>query len=1079
MPATTEPIYSTDKTLPVLGTVYTEDLHITIDLGRFYIPPKNAALEAKVSQSILDNIYHENPGGVQGKSFVNPDVRQKISESFVSTGHGIMPRHIEIKGAPYCTFLDVCMGANETHPYYDFINSPLDLPVINYNSALTFNLNQPLDIPFSSGNGNDISNNPQYLSPVNIPATSFTEPEVKKLKDDEKLINLTSYNYWTVSNIVESNFNIKKYSGYDPKNSINVSNAQPYAYVNNDSETSSITVVASNSIAILTRKYPMRFDFAHQKNSKYYYLDNSNSKNELVTQDINLFNGDSPVGFCIKFENIVTFTSQNVLIKVGDKVGAKQPEIWIQWGDLDFAKNEKIRDKYAKTRTIGLYTLYLNSTDPVRLFFNKSNTEITSDSVNPLSNNITLNNLPNLPVGAQSNEKTSLKLEIYVFYSGQYMYIGSNGNSHEWQQIGKPRLDFSNVNVALQNEFKHNLDKNSQIQIIAKGCNFVFKYGPPLFMNIDKNNVPEFTKQEPVDQRNYFSSRHFVANSSKEAIEYIKRTPDFIKKNSIPTFQEPNTTRYINASAYTDARSINAEFSYGYQQNDYDENYQIVDLKITTPNDLGGHVFNKLYTQEISQEPAIEESYVKYDLIFSKSEKSVSDILTQSLVSATLNKKIESDGVSITGDLKLTFVNLNRTDEGYNLLQWMRKNISVIRLKAGYGGDAPVWAEAAITTISIQESLDQTTIIVETEDLLSYLFKTPKTKIISRSGYNFPGMKFRDIINSLVERTELKNHFKYELGANLDSWLKNSNEASLPPMIDTNLIPNLALLRVLPYDTENSYFKVLQQVCQLCIISKLRNYDEISKLNNSGEEKDVQDVAVMYWEAYEDNGPKDGIVFSSRFDGTNDKDKDTFYFRKKNISLGLTTQIKEIHGYLIGSDGTNYSFQSSSNAANLYYEGIYYYQDPQQRQEIINVPKFKKSFLDENYKKALQVDEINPAITPYIGYDKIVNFSDESKPGDAAQLSPLLFPRNKKFEVENIIENLFNYFCAKPYETINLKAYVTKPLKHWGHFTIALENDESISDKYLYSVINYEFKIFENLIEATVTGARNPVIDQS
>jgi len=1071
MPATTEPIYSTDKTLPVLGTVYTEDLHITIDLGRFYIPPKNAALEAKVSQSIIDNIYHENPGSVQGKSFVNPDVRQKISESLVSTGHGIIPRHIEIKGAPYCTFLDVCMGSNETHPYYDFINSPLDLPVINYNSDLKFNLNQPVGIPFSSGNGNDISNNPQYLSPINIPATSFTEPEVKKLKDDGKLVNLKSYNYWTVSNIVESNFNIKKYLGYDPKNSINVSNAQPYAYVNNDSETSSITVVASNSIAILTRKYPMWLDFAHQKNSKYYYLNNSNGKNELVTQDINLFNGNSPVGFCIKFENIVTFTSQNVLIKVGDKVGAKQPEIWIQWGDLNFAKNEKIRDKHAQEKTIGLYTLYLNSTDPVRLFFNKSNTEITSDNVNPLSNNITLNNLPNLPVGAQSNEKTSLKLEIYVFYSGQYMYIGSSGNSHEWQQIGKPRLDFSNVNVTLQNEFKHYLDQNSQIQIIAKNCNFVFKYGPPLFMNIDKNNVPEFTKQEPVDQRNYFSSQHLVANSSKEKIEKIKKgIPEFIKNNSIPTFKEPDGTRYINATAYTDARSSKTEFSCGYQQNNYGENYQIVNLKTTMPNDLGGHVFSKLYTQEIFQEPAIEESYVKYDLTFSKSEKSVSDILTQSLISADLEKAIGADGVSITGDLKLIFANLNRTDEGYNLLQWMRKNISVIRFKAGYGGDAPIWAEAAITNISVTESLDQTIITVTAEDLLSYLFKTPKTMIISRSGYNFPGMKFRDIINSLVERTELKNHFKYDLGANLDLWLKYSNDASLPPLIDTNLIPNLALLRVLPYDTQNSYFKVLQQVCQLCIISKLRN---------SGEEKDVQDVAIMYWGAYEDNGPKDGIVFSSRFDGTDDKDKDTFYFRKKNISLGLTTQISEIHGYLIGSEGANYSFQSSSDTANLYYEGIYYYQDPQQRQEIINVPKFKKSFSDENYKKALQVDEINPAITPYIGYDKIVNFSDESKPGEAGQLSPLLFPRNKKFEVENIIENLFNYFCAKPYETINLQAYVTKPLKHWGHFTIALENDESISDRYLYSSIKYNFKIFENLIEATVQGARNPVIDQA
>jgi hypothetical protein len=269
----TDPVYTYPKTLPVLETAYTEDLHVQIDLGRLYIPPRNTALEGRVAQAVVDNIYHQNPGGDQGKSFVNPDVRQIISESLVSCGHGIMPRHIDSKGAPYCTFLSVCMGPNETHPYYDFIKSPSDLSKLNYNTSLSFNLNQPVPDTFSNGSGEGIPINPQYLGPVNIPATSFTEPEVRNLKSSGQLSTLVSYNFWEVTNIATSDFNIKKYWGYDVKNSTTVGNSQPYAYVNNDSESASIVVVASNSIAVLSRKYPIWRDIAHLPESKYYYLD--------------------------------------------------------------------------------------------------------------------------------------------------------------------------------------------------------------------------------------------------------------------------------------------------------------------------------------------------------------------------------------------------------------------------------------------------------------------------------------------------------------------------------------------------------------------------------------------------------------------------------------------------------------------------------------------------------------------------------------------------------------------------------------------------------------------------------------
>lgn len=1066
MPIGTSPVYSTIKTLPVLGTTYNQDLHIQIDVGRLWIPPRNASLEGRVIQSVIDNNYHPNPGGEQGKSFVNPDVRQIISESLVSTGHGIMPVHIEFKGAPYCTFLDVCMGPDEVHPYYDFIKSPVDLENLYYNTSLVFNLNQPVPDPFSQGTGANVPQNPQYLGPVNIPATSFTEPQVKNLKSTGELITLTSYNYWTVSNVVGSNFNIKKYLGYEIKNSSTVANAQPYAYVNNDSETSSVVVVASNSIVVLTRKYPMYLDFAHHPDSKYYYLNNSQGVNQLSTQYINLSNGTTPVGFTIKFDNIVTVGSQNTFYSVDGQVFGKQPEIWIQWGDFNFMSSESARNKYAQSKTVGLYTLYFNSTDPARLFFNKSDTKITSNTVNPLSNSIILDKMPKINVGGQSNEKSPTQFEVYVFYSAQYMYVGSSSNPHEWQQIGKPRIQYANTGGG--DEFKHHLDGSSQIQIVAKMCNFIFKYGPPLFMPIDKNNVPELTTQEPINQRNYFSNRQVLPNSSLEDVANSDSLiQKFILDNALYTFQDADKKRYINASAYIDKRSVNPSFPTAISKKSQDAGNTSVLYKITMPLDLGGHVFNKFNNGPVTKDPDITQSYVQYDVSFGKSTKNVSDVLTQSLVNVTVEKDIEKDGVSITGRLNFTFINLNRTSEGYSLLQWMRNNIAVLRLKAGFGDDTYIWGEGVITQVNVEESLDQTTIKISTEDPLSYLFKDPKTMIISRTGFSFPGMRFQDIINSLVDRTELQNHFAYDLGPTLGPFLQISDQASLPAILDTFLIPNLAQLRVIPYSTQDSYFKVLQTICQLTLVSPL--------VENSV--TGLSDVAIMYWYAGEkDSAPIDGIKFSSRFDATNNKDRDLFYFRKKNISVGLATNITELHGYLIGSEGEGYSFESSSNTQNLFYEGIYFYQDTQQRQEIITVPLEKNNIIDLEFFEP-KVDEKNNGQGPYIGYDKIIIFSDESKPGDAGQVSSLLLPKNE--QAKKKVGELFQYFCASTYETINLKAYVSKPLKHWGYFEIAVESDESIADKYLYSTISYDFKIFENLIVANVKGARNPVIDQA
>jgi hypothetical protein len=430
------------------------------------------------------------------------------------------------------------------------------------------------------------------------------------------------------------------------------------------------------------------------------------------------------------------------------------------------------------------------------------------------------------------------------------------------------------------------------------------------------------------------------------------------------------------------------------------------------------------------------------------------------------------DGVtSVNSELNLELLNLNKTANGFALLQYMRKNIVVLKFSAGYGdlNNSNIFFEGAITKIDVKESLNECVVSVTAVDLLQYLLKNPKTKLVSKNYFSFPSMKFTDIINTLVDGTELKNHFAYDISdpdgfSILGTFLYNSPFSTLPKVADAMNNANISTLQVMPYnsDDHSSYWGILDTICRYCVVSPTMSFTEKNQSN-----KNNIDNAIMYW--FCDN-KSDGIIFSSRW---LEKDTDIFYFRKQYVSTDLTNSINSIHGYLLGSEEENFSFESSSSSENLFNEGIYFFLDGQSRY----IPVYYPYLNQEVDITALEnqppiIDSV--AKSTYFGYLKLVNFSKE-QPGDAGQISMTLFPDVKT--AYSYISNQFKAYYDSPYETINLKVYVTKPLKHWGNFKICVENDKPITEKYLYSKITYDFKIFENLIIANIVGSKTAIID--
>jgi len=409
----------------------------------------------------------------------------------------------------------------------------------------------------------------------------------------------------------------------------------------------------------------------------------------------------------------------------------------------------------------------------------------------------------------------------------------------------------------------------------------------------------------------------------------------------------------------------------------------------------------------------------------------------------------------------------------------MRHNICVLRISAGYDTMYPYF-EGMVFDIRVNENLDKTTIVVDAYDLIDALFERDKTSILSKVAMHFPGMKIKKIINSLVYFSELHNHFKYDLGDINNSntiayYLENDPKASLPRIADSMAIANLSKFYVSPYSVQNGYFKVLKQCRDLLIQVDI----------NPGAEKKRFDVPVYYWYTSGSsslNSPGrvgvstdvDGIVMSSR---TLPKDKNTFYLRRKNITELMTKDINEIHGYLTGES----AFTSSSNADNLFYQGIF-------------------RFLDIDSKFNSSVYNFTDAITPfsaiedannYIGYEKIVTFDDpDSDPDTHTTISGLSLP-DADF-ANSFLQKWMNANYNTVYENINLSAYVTKPLKEWGWFTVCVENDlpensiglttnkiifesTEIPEQFLLSGITYNFDIENNLIKASVNGSKKPI----
>ena len=438
--------------------------------------------------------------------------------------------------------------------------------------------------------------------------------------------------------------------------------------------------------------------------------------------------------------------------------------------------------------------------------------------------------------------------------------------------------------------------------------NFVYQYGPPLFNPHDDLNTPQSQGNNNLTNTLCAVTGSFNYAESNPDLEKIRQEIEqYIDSNLVKTCQivDPNDGKeFGGASAYVDSRARSNVFAVSVK-NPRPESKTLY-YKITFPRHLGGTVFNKFMPIRGSY-PEISENFVVYNLKTSHNDI-ISDVLTQTLSTLQIENTVDpSTGSYIQSYLGATFLNLNRTDVGLKILQFMWQNVCVIRISAGYKDLYPYF-EGMIETIDVDESLDKTEITITAHDLLKQVFNDPDTLIYSLVNIRFPGMKFNKIIEFLHEYTELYHHFAYDLGDYVPGTIyyrmysPHCKDAGIPKIVDSMAVANLGAIQIAPYSTDKTYFKCLQAIRDL-LLQPVPDYLR-TNTNNPCKPKRF-DVPIFYW--YHD-GKKDGIIMSSR---TLLKDRDVFYLRSAQITDVMTKNIQWLHGYIQGSEG---AFTSESNS---------------------------------------------------------------------------------------------------------------------------------------------------------------------
>lgn len=1000
--------------------------------------------------------------------------KSKELQQLEEPGAGFILHANASPGAPMSTFVYGGIAADEPHPVLNLIKGPPKTAPITTitNSSIEFYTEPYITYTRDAFYGDietDLSNvdssadiNAYYVN--NNPLIPTRKDENITIYDDASTLH--TYNIWKLkypSRFTTDSFNIEDYISYMKNFGPIVESAgleeaydgplitqQVYA------SGSKVSIASPKDFVFAERIYPISYDLLYKnRNSgssvKAYYsliLTDDGNLAAAAPKEVNM-NGGINCGFQMNLS--CSGIDPNYLAKEG----AVAPRIVINWGDYAGEANAD---------SISRFQLIISGQGTELRFYNPTlKNQRLGDNVGEATSVNSRWQKIQLPNGPQLSGE-SADIQIYIHYAGPYMLIGFDGGGNgtpKWYAFG-PVEDDSNPFYKLN----PSISSEATVAIGVGYMTCVFQYGPMTFKNYNNQNITNVQALQNEEHLNYVD---FAFTAPEDKLQYLDQ--DDIEENFY-------NLRYISRS---DAKNQDTNMSYAPDWRTdpktqlsfvWREGPAILPTSADDPQEVdvqyytkGTLRFNTTFespiffevtnniTPTIQPEPPYvplninddrrvvgsrENGIVNSDsgpdeLIRNFKWGDLSGYLTEWSMSYSCEDSANSSYMGMKG--RAVFENLALDDTGRKILSAMNNNFMTITLGAGYGEATPiVYGQGVIENVNTTRSSKGSTTVVQFTDIGTHLLAEKNFK----DPYIFGGMKYRRIVQSILEILGLDKYYSQRPESASENWARALNlRAALSALQRT------VAAGVLRADIRTIPLVVLKKVLSIMIekdATPVMFWDAVDELYRLEWRQDSEFLETLYFAGYRRD---DGYSVLPN----NQEDDDS--------ELRLDWQ----HGVLTNNWANNTEFQNLIQKLLLYAKDV--------NGKLISYQHYPPNAISDstwdtlNDLENISIDDIPSG---YVGYERI-RFSQD----DAA----IFEDRQALYRYGDAVSASI---VGKPYNTIQFQIYVTRPLLHWGRFQLKsfIGNSSVHTEPYYYKSVEYKYEKARNIITADVTGEYTP-----
>lgn len=979
-----------------------------------FLPERGSFNEARARYQITPD-----PNNYLSQSYyqqANSNMTARL-KGIMQSGGGLTPHANPYIGAPMATFVYASLAPDAAHPQLNLIKGPAaDASYTDVSGVIqtyTPTFTPPAsNISGITGEGSGAVDFKQVNASIPGSAQYPTVPSTTTnpaLDDQTAPSPLPTYNIWQLMNANDGAITMYT-ENYGPKYSSQYEGARVVQNAGADGGMH-LNITAPNVEAEIRRIFPISKDLMYSGASLYYPKTTSDDGFGTAPDPRPIVaKGGANCGFQMHFNHSSIGQSTN-------SKGELNGGIKIRWGS----------DNQVNPDCIERFVLHLNPKQVPELFYYDPNASEPWVKI-PLRG-------PVFGTGQYS---------VYVHYNGPQMLIGFDADPSNWNAIFPPHLIDKGTLKPNSNYRFINVPEESYVSVIFTNITSTFTYGPIAFNNYHPEN---WKKGEDDRGRFRFSMSapktdvdHLSATKINEYIQNHRYLDDDYATENLAT--QENDPKVSSPSYYIDRRNAETN-SIFYEEIDRseDEKGEIVTVigQVVFDTTIEGPQFHWARATKIEPKRGETPKPKKKPAFPIRSLDPWGDISSY-LTSWNVDYVNESDNrCLLKGTATVTLHNLALTTQGRQILNVLKRNVTVMTLGAGYE-DTKTFFQGVVTKVETQRTANGTETTVSLIDVGTYII----SKIRFDQRAFFGTMKYGDIIMTVMEmgglikayQEQTRSIGKEQKTEKFDNWIDALDTRLRVPIGELPLSSN-ALRADITMTLDSIIKSVLSLIIAPGALPSFRWDPEAT------EEKHFK----LSWR--NDSAFIDQLFFAGY------RDEDNLAF------LPNSDDPEGLHGVL-----TKEGWRDTTNLQQIY----------------AGLKMWGRDIIDAS----MIYEKLSPEAYGEEAYQKLLKSVKDNAKDDDSNLkyvgAPVIYVNETKAQylgdqksLDTYGDFMLNEYLREPYEQIRFKVFITKPLTHFGRFYISTffgadHQKQNDTDTYYYQSVSYTFSKAEGILTANIVG---------